>query len=313
MAVNESTRAFLEQAQAMGVKPFHQYSPAECKALFSQLSASFGNGPQVWQVREESVTSGDSAVRLRLFLPDGRARGILLYCHGGGWVMGSADDYDAFVRRLVVSTGWAVGLVDYRLAPEHPFPAPLEDCWSALLWLAEHAPQLLGPNLDLVVAGDSAGGNLAAVLARRARDLGAPRIAAQILAYPVVQAEMTYPSQSDPDCQLLLSQNDMDWFWDLYDPRRDGRTSPDGAPLLAADLRGLPPALVFTAGYDPLRDEGIDYAERLNAAGVPVFHRSYAEDMHGFVTLPPLASSVDALRDVRDFLSKIGRPAPREG
>lgn len=308
MAINESTRAFLSQAQAMGVKPFHQYSPAEAKALFSNLSASFGPGPEVGQVRDEIAPGTEADIPLRLFLPQGRPRGVMLYCHGGGWVLGNVADYDAFARRLTVATGWAVALVDYRLAPEHTFPAPLEDCWSALLWLADRAPELAGSGRPLAVAGDSAGGNLAAVLARRARDLGAPHLAAQVLTYPVVQAGTIYPSQSDPECQLLLSQADMDWFWDHYDPEKTARASPDGVPLLAEDLSRLPRALVLTAGHDPLRDEGIAYADRLKAAGVTVTHHNYAHDMHGFATLPSLSSNADALRDVADFLCGLKTP-----
>jgi acetyl esterase len=303
MAVNESTKAFLAQAQAMGIKPFHQYSPANCKALFAQLMSAFGTGPEVGPVNDHQVQADGGTVEVRVFQPKNPARGTILHCHGGGWVMGSADDYDGFARRLVAATGWAVALVDYRLAPEHPFPIPLEDCWAALSWFATNASALVGPGLSLVLAGDSAGGNLAAVLAQRARERGAPAIAAQVLVYPPVQTQTRFPSQTDPDCQLLLCQADMDWFWGHYAPQAAQQMSPEAAPLLARDLQNLPPTLVITAGHDPLRDEGAAYADRLKQAGTHVVYRNYPEDMHGFVTLPQLTSGEEALRDIASFLS----------
>jgi len=303
MPINESTRVFLEQTTALGIKPFHRYSPEECRTLFAQLNRSFGAGPQVGHVGEHRIAVQGAAIGLRLFQPDLSPRGLIFHCHGGGWLMGNLDDYDAFARRLVAATGWAVALVDYRLAPEHAFPIPLEDCWSALLWSAEQAERWVGSGLPLTVAGDSAGGNLAAVLAQRSRDRGGPRIAAQVLIYPAVQAQRVYRSQTDPSCQLLLTQADMDWFWDHYAPDKEARLSTEASPLLATNLTALPATLLITAGADPLHDEGVAYAERLRDASTAVVHREYAEDMHGFVTLPPLTSGQAALQDIASFLN----------
>jgi len=208
-----------------------------------------------------------------------------VYYHGGGWVIGGIEGYDALARTLAGSLQAAVVNVDYRLAPEHRYPAAADDAWTALQWASGRIAEIAGGPVPLVVMGDSAGGNLAAVVARKARDHGGPRLAAQVLIYPVTDADVNNASYADPANQLMLTRASMIWFWDHYAPDRARRREPDASPLLAADLSGLPPAIVATAEHDVLRDEGEAYAAALLAAGVPVEHRRFDGQMHGFFTM----------------------------
>ncbi|HEY7325681.1 MAG TPA: alpha/beta hydrolase, partial [Streptosporangiaceae bacterium] len=179
--------------------------------------------------------------------------------------------------------------------------AAADDSWAALLWANERLTEIAGGVVPLVVMGDSAGGNLAAVVARRARDAGGPQLASQVLVYPVTDADLNTPSYLDPENQLLLTRESMIWFWDHYAPDGADRTHPDASPLQATDLSGLAPAIVVTAEHDPLRDEGEAYAERLALAGVPVVRQRFAGQMHAFFTmvgvLPGSAEAIDYVSD----------------
>jgi acetyl esterase len=234
----------------------------------------------------EPVASVADVPHGRLYVPED-AVGAVLFAHGGGWIMGTLDAYDALCRALANRSGAAVLSVDYRLAPEHPFPAALEDCEAALGWLAErHAP--------LAVAGDSAGGNLAAVLARRARDAGGPELRFQLLVYPVTDAACATGSMLSYGAGgYVLTRDGILQCWGLYAPGASAR-SPDASPLRAASLEGLPPALVVLAECDPLTDEGSDYAERLRAAGVPARVSVHDGMVHGFFRW---RGAVDAAED----------------
>jgi acetyl esterase len=233
----------------------------------------------------------------RLYVPDDAA-GAVLWIHGGGWVLGTVDGYDPLCRALANRCGAAVLSVDYRLAPETPFPGPLEDCERALAWLAERFP---GP---LAVAGDSAGGNLATVLARRARDADGPELRFQLLVYPVTDAACATGSMLEfGGGDYRLTRDGMKAFWDLYAPGASQR-SPDASPLRAASLEGMPPALVILAEYDPLTDEGSDYAERLPDARVSV----YPGMVHGFFRW---RGAVDAAHEAMDEAAAALRAALR--
>lgn len=224
-------------------------------------------------------------VPIRIYRPDtGDARPCLVFFHGGGWVIGDLDTHDAPCRLLAKESGCVVIAVDYRLAPEHPFPIPLDDCYRAFCWIHQNAQQLgLDPN-KLAVGGDSAGGNMAAVICLRARDESGPPIQHQLLIYPVTNATMDTESYRDNGEGYMLTQATMSWFLDHYLAEQD-RQDPFVSPLLAPDLERLPPATVFTAEFDPLRDEGNAYAKRLELAGVRTLIKQFDGQVHGFFTM----------------------------
>ena len=295
MALDEATAAFLTQLAATGAKPLHEMSPVEARGLGAMLRELYGPGPEVAEVRDERIpVAGGATIAARVLIPAGAPRGAIVYLHGGGWVIGAIDEFDAFGRRLAQRTGAAVVLVDYRLAPEHRFPTAVEDSVAAVRWVDDHLEAIAGRRVPLVVAGDSAGGNLTAVVALRARTAG-PRIAAQVLVYPVTDAVLETACYRDPANQLLLTRDAMVWFWDHYAPDPAVRAHPDASPLRAEDLSGLPPAIAVFAEHDVLRAEGEAYVERLRAAGVAVAQRCFSGQMHAFFTLINLPASGDAL------------------
>jgi acetyl esterase len=236
------------------------------RSMADATAAEVGPGPEVRRV--ETVDAGGVPARRYADGPDDAP--ALLYAHGGGWVMGDLDTHDGLCRHLAAATGWTVLAVDYRRAPEHPYPAPADDVERALDWLRGTAPRV-------AVGGDSSGGHLAAVVARRARDAGRP-VAAQVLICPVLDAAAAYPDLDD----YGLHRDEMRFFWDAFAPAGVDRTDPDVNPA-AADPAGLPPAVVVTAELDVLRDEAERYAARLQAAGVPVVCTRYQGVNHNFV------------------------------
>ncbi|MFJ5114664.1 alpha/beta hydrolase [Streptomyces sp. NPDC088551] len=254
-------------------------------------------GPEM--ARTEDVETGPtgSRFRLRILIPHGNPPAVIVYYHGGGWVLGEPADVEPLGRALARRSGCAVVLVDYRLAPEHPHPAAVDDACAALRWAAAHRAEIAGRDVPVIVAGDSAGGNLAAVAAQRARDDGAPPLALQILVYPATDCDLETRSYRAPENQLLLSRDLMIRFWDSYLPDTASRTAPTASPLRAADLSGLAPAEIITAEYDVLRDEGEAYAERLREAGVPVGLRRFEGQMHGFFTMTGLLPGSDRALD----------------
>jgi acetyl esterase len=226
-------------------------------------------------------------IRLRIYEPKGAARdlGVLVYLHGGGWVTGSLDSHDGVCRALCARAPCVVVAVDYRLAPEHRFPAALDDAWAATAWVAEHAASIGGDPSRIAVGGDSAGGTLAAGVAFRARDHGLA-LALQLLVYPVTDHDLERRSYRENGSGYGLTKDAMRWFWSQYLGPGGDPTDPEAAPLRARDLAGIAPALVLTVEYDPLRDEGDAYAERLRAAGVPVTHRRFDGLIHGVLRMP---------------------------
>ncbi|GAA3649570.1 hypothetical protein GCM10022237_06620 [Nocardioides ginsengisoli] len=276
--------------------PIEQWTPGILRLGDMVLSGMSGRGPAVGAVRNVRLAGVDGgSFRVRVLSPSGDPSGVVVYFHGGGWVLGDIDlQYDHVARDLVNRTDAVVVLVNYRKAPEHPFPTAIEDGWTALRWIAEHATELGVAGTPLVVAGDSAGGNVAAVMTQWARDRGGPRIDGQILVYPVTGCDLDLPSFHAPENQQFLDRAAMAWFWDRYLPETSARTSADASPRLAADLSGLPPALVYLAEYDPLHDDGKAYADALGAAGVPVDLVVAHGQMHGFFQMPGILPGYDA-------------------
>jgi acetyl esterase len=295
MTLDVESARLLEKMAESGLKSFHLMNPYEAREVMASLRPE-AKGPTMHSVAEVQL----GGARLRVLTPGALVRGAILYLHGGGWVVGGLDDFDHFARQLAHRTDCTVVLVDYRLAPEFPFPAALDDVERAAQWLVAHREQLAGSaNGPLIIAGDSAGGNLAAVFCQRAAQRGQLQWALQVLIYPATQADLDGPSYLDPQHQLLLTREDMRWFWDHYLPQADQRQQISASPLAAKDLRGVPPAVVLTAEFDVLRDEGHAYATRLAEAGIVVSERCFSGQMHGFVTMPSLSASTQAL----DWLS----------
>jgi len=253
-----------------------------------------GQPPAPERIDELTIGGPAGGIRARVYASQGDRRDpLLLFFHGGGYVKGGIDESDAFCRRLAIATRHAVLSVDYRLAPEHAFPAAVDDALAAVAWASSHADELGARPGPLVVSGESAGGNLAAVLAILARDEGHPPIALQLLIYPCTAPEPETPSHHKFAEGYVLSRNSIVWFYKHY--LRNQRDSNDFrfAPLQTDDLSKLPPALVLVAGYDPLRDEGIEYAKRLIEAGNRVTLANYEGVTHGFYLM---GGAVDAAR-----------------
>jgi acetyl esterase len=304
MALDEATAALLAQLAGTGTKPMHELTPAEARGLAAALRGQAPPGPEMARVQNARARAAGGVIPVRVLVPGERPRGVIVYYHGGGWVIGGIDDADLLGRELAQRTGCAVVLPGYRLAPEYRYPTAVEDSVAALRWAADHLIDIAGAPVPLIVAGDSAGGNLAAVVALRAR-LDGPAIAAQVLVYPVTDADFSTTSYRDPANDLLLTRESMAWFWDHYAPDPAARLHPDAAPLRAPNLSGLPPAIVVTAEHDVLRDEGELYATRLLKAGVPVTLRRFAGQMHGFFTMTGvLPGSADALEFVAAALDQ---------
>lgn len=253
-------------------------------------------------VEETSVESAAGGeFRVRVLMPIEEPRGIIVYFHGGGWVIGGLDDFDVLGRRLAAQSGATVVLVDYRLAPEYPYPIPGDDAWSATRWAAENRHRFARPDAPIVLAGDSAGGNLAIVTALRSRSEG-PDIAATLLVYPVTDSDFDRPSYVAPENQLMLSKLSMEWFFQHYVQGGDPGI-PEISPLRSSDLAGFPPTALVTAEHDPLRDEGEAFGDALRGAGVEVIHRRFEGQMHGFFTiLDVLPGGQDALDWLVEFL-----------
>ena len=297
VSVHPQAQQLLDGKAASGVPPLWELTPDEGRAGVAANAALIGAGPDVAAVRDIVIPSKTGGIPARVYSPSAEAPGVVVYYHGGGWVIGSVDEWDASCRALAIASGCDVVSVEYRLAPEHIFPAAADDAFDAVVWVASLAG--LAAGRPIVVAGDSAGGNLATVTALRARDAGGPPIALQVLVYPVTDCDLDRRSyhQYEGD-ELILNRGDMVWFWDHYAPDTAARVNPHASPLRATDLAGLPPAYVITAEHDPLRDEGFAYAERLRAARVPVEHRHFGSQIHGFFTFVNLLDDAD--RSVAD-------------
>jgi len=291
MALDSATLKLLEQMAEGDGKPLHESTPDEARTLGSMFKELAGPGPEMQRVEDHTIEGQHGKATLRILVPIEKPRGVLVYYHGGGWVLGSIDESDTVGRKLAERTSCAVVLVEYRLAPEYRYPTAVDDSYAALEWVGQHLRDIAGQDVPLIVAGDSAGGNLAAVMAIRARDRNGPPIALQVLIYPVTDADFDRPSYADPENELLLTRDGMIWFWDHYLPESSRRTEPDASPLHAENFSGLPPAVILTAEHDVLRDEGEAYAARLQEANVSIDLKRYVGQMHGFFTLLLLPGS----------------------
>jgi acetyl esterase len=287
-------QAMRDQRERDNVPPLYAMSLAEARAAdLASIRASGGEPEHVHEVANLTIPGPAGDLPLRLYRPaSARSLPALLYFFGGGWVLGTIDTADGVSRSLANSSGALVAVVGYRLAPEHPFPAAIDDCYATVRWVAEHAEQIGVDPARLAVGGDSAGGNLAAAVALRAR-AGGPALAGQILIYPNTDQLADDESTRAADDPFLFNRHSVAWYRQHYLADPADAADPLASPLRAESLAGLPPALVITAEYDPLRDQGEAYARRLADAGVPVEVSRYPGMAHGFFTM---AGTVDASR-----------------
>ena len=278
-------------AEATGVEPLDQQ-----RATYLSFSQRYRRPrPEGMTVEDAALAAGLGEVPVRIYRPASLKAGPLapciLYMHGGGWVLGSVDTHDCITAEIAESTGAIVVSVGYRLAPEHPFPAGFEQCRAALQMLARESVAFGIDAGRLAVAGDSAGANLAAALALAARDEGGPALAAQALIYPVLQTSDGLPSYRENATAPMLRSEEMALYWRLYLSGEPAGAGPYAAPLHAADLSGLPPALIWTAAHDPVRDDGALYARRLAEAGVTTVYRCAPDLAHGYLRARAMSAS----------------------
>ncbi|MGI8665180.1 MAG: alpha/beta hydrolase [Jatrophihabitans sp.] len=288
-----------------GFTPLYAQSLAEARAAdLADIQASSGTPEAVHEVSESSFAGRGGELPLRVFRPSAaEPLPALVYFYGGGWTLGQIATCDAICRTLANQVGCLVIAAGYRLAPEHPFPAAVQDCYDAVEWIAGQAKELGIDDTRLAVGGDSAGGNLAAVTTLLAKRQGGPGLAAQLLIYPNTRYGADTDSMRENDDPSMFNRRSVDWYWAHYLADPSDGLDPLASPLLAEDLSELPPALVITAEYDPLRDEAEQYAQRLRADGVPTELSRYDGVMHGFFTMSGvLDSGRDAVSQAADFL-----------
>jgi acetyl esterase len=293
MALHPQIIDLIRRAEEAGVRPVYELSPRDARAQMEQMSKIRDRDlTEVGHVEDRIIPGPGGDLPVRIYSPPGGADGALpalMFFHGGGHVVGSLDTHDLVARNLCAGGGCRVFSVDYRMGPEHRFPAAPEDCFAATCWVAANAEQLGVDSSRIAVSGDSAGGNLAAVVAIMARDAGGPALCFQLLIYPVTDYGLDTPSYTTwAEGAGILTARGMAWFRDHYLSRPEDRLDWRAAPLQAPDFSGLPPALVITAECDVLHDEGVLYARALSEAGVTVEHRDYPGMMHGFFSFAPV-------------------------
>ena len=282
--LDPQARALIDLMQERQVPPVHTLSPTEARRLYRDRRGFTQPLPPA--IGELSDLRDEGPVPMRLYRPlSPGPHPVLMYFHGGGWTIGDLDTHDVLCRQLCAGAGVAVVAVDYRLAPEHRFPAAVDDSLAATLWVQQHAAALGLDGSRLALGGDSAGGNLAAVVAIALRDAGAPAPLLQLLIYPATDQRAQAPSHTTNGQGYLLTSDSVAYYRGQYFADEAQWLDWRASPLLAPDLTGLPPALVLTAGYDPLRDEGRQYADALSAAGNAVQYLCFERQVHGFITM----------------------------
>lgn len=296
MPLDPQVQAIRDQLERDPVPRLYTLTIAEAREqdLESTVGGA-GSRVPVAEVADRRIPGPAGPLTVRVYRPEGEApRPVLVYFFGGGWSLGTLDTSDDVCRRLTNGAGCVTVSVGYRLAPEHKFPAAVEDCYAGLAWAAANAGPLGADPSRLAVGGDSSGGNLAAAVTLLARQRGSPALVHQLLVYPNTDYQAGTPSRREMDDEYFFNARAVAWYWDLYlASAADGR-NPLASPLREQDLTGLPPATVITAEFDPLRDEGERYAGRLSQAGVPVEATRYDGMVHGFFTMTGLLDAAGA-------------------
>lgn len=264
--------------------PMHHLTPEKAREQVLAMRANKGEVEAVGQVEDRTIKGPAGAIPVRIYTPNGRGPfPLLVYFHGGGWVVGSIETVDISCRSLTNLANCITVSVDYRLAPEHKFPAAPDDCYAATTWTALNAASIHGDPKRLAIGGESAGANLAAAVGLMAQERGAPSIALQLLLYPVMDYACNTPSCRENAEGYFLTTEMMRWFWNHYLRNDADGENPLASPLHTKRLQGLAPAVIYTAEFDPLRDEGADYAKKLREAGIPVEYKCYEGLIHGFM------------------------------
>lgn len=285
MKLDFATTSLLANMMLNEAPPLHTLSAEEMRLVFSEIYRSMPPGPESVSSKDIAIGVEGGEIRGRVLTPKGAAQSVMVYYHGGGWVIGNIDDYDLVGRHLAEKCNAIVVMVDYRKSPEHKFPVPMQDCYAALNWVEANRKKIGADKLPLIVAGDSAGGNLATVMAQKTAAENGPKIDLQVLVYPIIDGRMETASFTAEDNQLFLNAELMTHFWDQYcDPAE--RLNADVSPILADDVSQIAPAIILTPEFDILVDEGKAYADKLDAAGKLVAYKSFAQQMHGFFAMP---------------------------
>ncbi len=293
MSLHAQVAGLLERVARSPLPAYHTVPPFVARRIYRDTRSALS--PKAPGIAEVRLHVFDSAVAVRSYRPVlDETLPALVFFHGGGWAIGDLDTHDVLCRQLALGARCAVFSVDYRLAPEHPFPAAVEDCFSATQFVFRHAQALQVQAERIAVGGDSAGGNLAAVVALMARDQGGPPLACQLLIYPATDQRCQHASHERNGEGYLLTKDSIRYFRAAYLPQEKDRTDWRASPLLAQSHAGLPPAFVLTAGYDPLVDEGRAYAQRLAKAGVEVSYREHADMVHGFILFGGVVDTANA-------------------
>jgi acetyl esterase len=292
MPLHPQVQGLLAQMAESGLPPLETLTVEQNREIIHQMGELAGPPEEVARIVDTAAPGPDGDVPVRVYVPESQGPlPVLVYFHGGGWVIGSIDGTDAPCRALANRSASVVVSVGYRLAPEHPFPAGVDDAYAAVVWAAEKIGEYGGDGSRLAVGGDSAGGNLAAVVSQLAKARGGPPIAFQLLLYPATDRHDSSPSMTENAEGPLLTRAWMDWFFGHYLTGPDDGFDPRVSPARTEDLSGLPPALLITAEYDPLRDQGAEYARRLQAAGVAVEHLPFDGMIHGFFQMAGVLDS----------------------
>ncbi|WP_134322706.1 alpha/beta hydrolase [Cumulibacter soli] len=313
MALDEASQQFVATMAEGGGPALHEQTPAMARLTGPIFASMSGAGPEVGEVTNLELDGDGGQFRVRVLRPKGEAKAIIVYYHGGGWVLGDIDlQYDTVARHLVDRSGCTVVMVNYRKAPEYRFPVAVDDSYAALEWVDQHRGELAVDGAPLIVAGDSAGGNLSAVMTQRSRDRSGPKIDFQVLVYPVTDCDMERGSYNAEQNQLILAKPTMEWFFDHYEPDVEKRKHPDLSPIRHENLADLPPAFVLLAECDPLHDEGREYAEKLQAAGNEVALEVADGQMHAFFQMANVLPGYEAgmnrvVEKIDEFVSKAGK------
>jgi acetyl esterase len=301
MALDPQIRSLLDMLAGIGFPKIGSMPAPEMRAFLAQMEAAAPAGPDIYKVEDVAIPGPAGDIPARAYWPSEEPTAIIVYFHGGGWTLGTLKGYDSVLRKLAIACDAMVLSVDYRLAPEHRFPAALDDAKAATRWAVAHREALAGTAAKFLVAGDSAGGNLAAVVSQWARADKDLAISGQVLIYPCLDGDIDAPAMKQFEAPIL-TRDELAWFYDQYIPDRAQRVDPEFAPIRNPDLGALPPAFIASAEYDLLRDEGERYAARLQQAGNHVRSLLYSGMIHGFFALGDIPQATSLCDDIGAFI-----------